>query len=706
MTTFNYESDFSAVGDMQRPVVTLTIDLASPRVVKTVEAVFQSPRDVGKVIAIPGGFAAGIQLRTILSVDSTTQITVGVGPQGGAIDLPFAYTASAQILMWGTDNAAHMAAFVAAHPSGTHTLQLTAGHEYFHSYMNAAFSGTTYTQLTIAGNASSKPVLGLGIGSWGGDGEYPDYLHSARTKDAKPGDTHVDLVTPSQISRFVTGNYFTQTGFVLQIGGYPTNHAYVEHRLITNRDTDTNSATYGRISFATPLVNTYLSSWPYYGDISTMDDGGPATAYAAPPSYNAQFILADLKVVTQSQQTAWARSVHLNNVDQIGVVNANNGVFPTYCDDWQHNGGDCTNITLEVDKATTSAIFNGITNLQQLFIQSMSVQKVKFLNSTSTQILGLARSFLMDNDSVVGTLTTGLGGPYGSNDEAVLNNSTITALVPGNGRWSSGFSGAAGVDKIPGVSLANGLLKIPKTEGPISWAYPGNTVLWTDDGTLWSQTAVRVVSCADDGTNTVIALDPPLSGFLPLPFNTGTNIQIYFHPGKRITCSNMSGDKIFEGLNVARARAPLGSYHKATYLMSAALNTTQRAPFLIGNLKSAKYTVNHAYGGSGALSFPALSNMPYLDRNNSHGISPFHTPTLDMKTAGLRSVTAAGVTGSGGADSGLAMPDTVQTWLTGTPASAMGYSADKSGVDGAVSLTVEIQTDQYKVEIPLLADLS
>lgn len=705
MATFNYESDLSAVGDGHAEKVHVTIDIvANARRVRTAESVFDVSH-VGMGIAVPS-LAGGppptqptVSLRTIVTVNSATEIIVDT-------DLLVSIAGTEHILMWGTDNAPAMAAFIVAHPSGTHTINLTAGHKYYHSYANPMFTGTTYTQITLAGDVGNKPTLMLGLGSWGGDGQFADYVHSARTQSVAIGQNYVDLKDPTQHTRFTIGRGGLMTGFVLQLFGYPTNHAFFQVGIITAIDTDSGSLTYGRITFDRVFADRYLDSWPYYGG-SSLDDGGPATLYTMPASWLMKVVMSDLIVATENQQDIIAREVELNNVDVLAVQNANNGLFPSFVDLWTVNGGDWTNVTAELDKYVTRAIYNTVQNMQVLVIQSMSTRRVDWNGGSISLILGTPRSLFVDVSADIGEIVTAPAGPYGHTEEIDLRNSNVSTLTPGLSRWLGGFGGDVGINHIPGASLSDGVIRIPKTEGPIAWAVPDFVVFPEEETTRWALPPFRIVSVGENGTDTIITIDPPLSAW-PAPPYTGTGVYgIYRHPCLRFTARNMTGDKMFEGLNVARARAPLGSYHKATYVSGVALAAPQRRPFIIGNIVSAKYTMNHVYAGAGALTFSALPFTPYADRNNSHGISPFYTPVVDAKTAGVRTATPNGLSGSGGADSGLAVPDTVQTWLVGGPASdTLQFSSDVSGTDALVSVTVEIKTDQYKVEVPLLCNFT
>lgn len=89
-------------------------------------------------------------------------------------------------------------------------------------------------------------------------------LTTARFATVSAGSTTVILVNAGDASKFAVGNWVQLTGYQLQNGGNPPSFQFFEYRLITAIAGST-------ITFESPLVNSYKSTWPSY------DQGGTSS---------------------------------------------------------------------------------------------------------------------------------------------------------------------------------------------------------------------------------------------------------------------------------------------------------------------------------------------------------------------------------------------------------------------------------------------
>ncbi len=154
------------------------------------------------------------------------------------------------------------------------------------SASSGQFSGRFFARgirhLRVVGyGAAFDDANGTGAGYFVGSlGQSQDNAHDARVYTAFAGATSVQLLDPTQSALFTAGNYVVLTGFDLMGYGNPSNPQYFEFLKVL----DVNSTT-GVVTFSSPLMNSYLSTWPlcYGGSPTYLDQGGPATLYALDP---------------------------------------------------------------------------------------------------------------------------------------------------------------------------------------------------------------------------------------------------------------------------------------------------------------------------------------------------------------------------------------------------------------------------------------
>jgi hypothetical protein len=519
--------------------------------------------------------------------------------------------------------------------------------------------------LVLGYGATLSDKNGAGNGFFaGGLGIFGDNRHSSRVATVAAGAMRVTLNNPSESRRFQTGNWALMTGFDMMGYGYPPNPAFFEYVQITG----VNSST-GIITFSAPLKNTYKSTWPLYnaGGAFQSDQGGPATLYALDPSWDTQVEYRGLTISQAGQTYANGRSITYRDVTFTG----NACGIPTVNMVWQAINTNMSSCYMEVDKLVGTLVISGV-NIHKVVFQSASVNL-----------------FRMDGTSVTSSMN---GTPI----KSVISNSTIASFQPGAIAYGSSnettctgcvlgeiaIGGFLEKNITTNFSMNNGILTVPKSHGPVTWAIPGANLVWS--GYYVEQGTFKVTDVTQDATNTYIRTS--LTGGFPSQPGGASNLGIRTHPAPKFTCTNCTGSVDAIDLSQAPAGAPLWSYSKRTY-------TGNTQPALVpvwGTLVSAKFDVTVPYAGTSALNF--YLNAFVIESNGTAQTTTTWTPTINSKVTGPRTVLSGSVSGAQIGDS-LAVPGAI--WLVNNQIYPT-FNVNISGQTPTVwpSVTLEIMTDQ------------
>jgi hypothetical protein len=209
----------------------------------------------------------------------------GTTNDSGAVDAWLADTGATKLFIPGSANTSNPRLY---HLAGTNTI--TAGK----------------SSCVISAYGASVDALWIGpVGSIS-----QDQTHSARTNPASAGATSATIKDITRVSMFSVGSWVLMCGLTIQLSGDPPNWYYFEYRKITQIVGAT-------ISWAEPLKNTYLDTWP---DINGGDSGGtghdlggPAMLVALNPQWNTDITIYGLKT-TATVVAVQGRSVFLGNV--------------------------------------------------------------------------------------------------------------------------------------------------------------------------------------------------------------------------------------------------------------------------------------------------------------------------------------------------------------------------------------------------------
>jgi hypothetical protein len=174
---------------------------------------------------------------------------------------------------------------------------------------------------------------------------------------------------------------------------------------------------------------------------------------------------------------------------------------------------------------------------------------------------------------------------------------------------------------------------------------------------------------------------------------TVTNLLFYQpHTCARLTVINCTGGRFVADMEGAPPDIPMYSYFKRAYAGNpiAGIGTNERYVRLAGNLLYLNINVLRPYTGAAATYQLTLTLFGYKT-SGGKTYPTWLTQTVNLKTAGLRQITATAITGNLTGDTIVAVP----FWLTGAHAMSVGPTAGGGDTLAmAPQLTITAQSDQ------------
>lgn len=311
---------------------------------------------------------------------------------------------------------------------------------------------------------------------------------------ANAGDTTVTLVTASDSSNFVAGDYIVVTALAnTTIGNFPPSHTFHEHALVTAVNGST-----GVLSLANPLQFSYKTTYPNIGGTQPFQ-GGPATIYLLNKTFNTNAQFFGLTVASLSQTNIIGKKIVLQDITWSNPFA--NGPNPTASAEIWNIGGNYNGSEVDKDIDFLALINNYAT---QTDIQSSSIN-----------------TFIVQGTTFNGTLN-------GTPDNTSISNSKFGAISVGPTCCGHGnsialdgvtFTGATRQfhhSPISAYSFSSGTLTVAKSAsewtsgaGPGLWI-PGMKYFMGDtDGsnTCSSANTFTVSDVVDAGSNVNIVTD-------------------------------------------------------------------------------------------------------------------------------------------------------------------------------------------------------
>lgn len=521
---------------------------------------------------------------------------------------------------------------------------------------------------TLADNAGAG---GFFLGTRGVGNAIPQ--SSARIQSTKAGQTSVLLITGADAALFTIGRWIGIGSFDTQGFGAPPNPFFFEHAQIQNISGSV-------ITLASPLKYYHLSTYPLYnsGDAFGPDNGGPATIWALPASWGiADFEFRGMTIDQVGQTYAAGRHIKYKDVTCLGTA----GIIPTQNQLWETEGCSGPDCGMEVDKMIDVMSMKNCT-FRRIIFQSAAPNLFVADGLTITEnINGTPRGTTIIRSSIA---SLGLGCiAYGRSETFECVDSTISELTIGGYSYD-----------IADLSIGGETITVSGST-PIAFGIPGTRVMF--NGSKSSELIYHVVDCTKDGSQTLaktsIPNGIPVSGGWPnLPKSGGTILRIGPHPAPFINFRNCVGCADVVDLSQSGAQAkPIYSYSKRTYTGNTLVSPD--GANLWGLISQIIITVSQAYtGAQGALTLKPLGQFQAnaLDPPNYSAATSW-SPTINLKVAGTRTITAASVTGTQSGDS-LSAPGLIWFADSQTPFCSADVSGEASNLWPIVQ--IEMIADQ------------
>lgn len=528
---------------------------------------------------------------------------------------------------------------------------------------------------------------------------------SARLQTVSAGSSTVTLTSASlsagYVSRFAIGQWVLVGGVDIQgqwatPGGFPPNFKFFEYRQVINVNGGT-----GVITLDRPLTNSYKSTWPNYnaGSAGEADQGGPATIYAVGTSGNYWASTLDFRGLTFTRPVAQiyaaGRYVTYRNATFTGLA----GAIPTQNETWSCYTCNWSNASaqMEVDKLIGTMVMDQVT-IPRIDFQSSSTDLLVMTNSTVSGAMFGSANASQVTDSVFGTLRPGATSYGISTGAFVCTRCTATTFQAGglaqDSRNPSEWTMSSGVITVANTSIIG--------SGPLSRIMvPGGNIWFTTNGSTETSlgNTFQVTDLTQDATNVYIqtsqaGAQPPIGSFSGASYVTFRTV-----PVGSFTCINCLGDPLLvqaSSQKSAPAAIPIFTYAKQDYAptTSGALQSMKGT----GNITSITVAVTQNFTGSGSGTLNLAGQFHNFTIKQSNWTSFDWVPTIELKTAGTRVITGAGVTcnGSPGAcagDTNLTLPEAV--WFQDGLGPFM--SGNLSGGGTLPLFTITVQTDQHVV---------
>jgi hypothetical protein len=615
-------------------------------------------------ISAVGAFTAGSQ--TITMADSAT----------------VAITGTSQKIEWGTNDVSAFSTFTAAFQGQSGViLTIPAGRYAFASGGSSTQIGWGITDLTVngSGGPTLTDMLGAGNGwSCGGNGGllFNDNTAQSLVQGVSAGATSLHMITPSDASKYSINTWAWLTGYDTQGFGSPPNPAFAEFVFITAIN-----AGAGIITISSPLTYSYESRWPAWvlGSAGTgaptytggqFGLGGPATLYLIQQNWNASQVWNGVNFSSNS-------TLFNCTIKNLTINNSTCEVFGPNVSVQQSFIGNNLNVptTWELDKGTTAFQLSNST-VHAFLSQSRSPFNVILNNVTISNINGTSANWTITNCNAPTNSATLGPGAYGPADTFSASSTSFA--------FDFGIASSVAETDISGAgawSCANGLMSRPIGSGtgePPQWAIPGSFFVigsrYNEENSVW-----KCLDIYESGGNLFVQTDQ--AGSFPAAVSPATTIAARAVLPSFISFLNNSGSDDANALTGTNFR-PFSHWNLTYNGNIGAANPTLHIIKVWGQVVSVKITVLSGYSAG-------TINLNAFVVQKPSNVQTTWNPVVDLTVTGVRTITPSGVTGGGGSDSGLALPNSGNVWLVSnqiTPA--------MSGAVGAGSVQIEIFTNQ------------
>lgn len=500
--------------------------------------------------------------------------------------------------------------------------------------------------ITIFGYGATIPIL------YGPNGlaYYAVGAHSpitlwAQIATVSSGSTTVTCNTPAQAGQFSVGQWVCVSSLEMQGAGFPPNFYYYDYVQIAAINTST-----GVITLSDPLNYTHKSTFPdtavstfsANGGLYPGSQGGPASVFAMNAAWDATVKIYGL-TVTPSLATPGsveanlcARRVRCIDCAFIGNFAPTTSLFSTFENCTFTGSGN----QIEVDKNIAHLKFINC-RIGWLNLQSAS-DDIDVDGCHITKITGNTKRLALRN-SYINTDNTVMTAAVGANRETIIENCHYTNLTVTNNVNYLLMSDLTFSNGTFSMALSN-----PKVLSIYRFAIPGSKCFFMSNYYVYNLASPFIITNVyQDSTN--VYFDTTLTS-VPAITGAGSGAPgIVQHPAPRLTAFNNTGNDTAIVTGKQAAELPLFSYAHKVYSADLIQPSTTALTQQIqqwGNLVSLKVNVIRADTGANVtLTMRPLGVNGAWVINPSNAITQF-TLTINLKTAGVRTVTPTTVTGN------------------------------------------------------------
>lgn len=392
-------------------------------------------------------------------------------------------------------------------------------------------------RLTISGYGTTIS----GIGGFAKFAIPEDATKQAFISTVSAGASTVSLLTEAETSRFTVGKYGLVSCIDMQGYGDPPNFALFEFRKIA-------SIGAGTLTFTEPLINTYKSTYPNYGDLTL---GGPALVYAMAPEWDQEIEMQGVTVPDMGGLF----------YGKTRVAKYTDCIFETYGPCPTANilfrSTRCTGAGvggLEVDKCVHRIEF--IDSMHRAVdFQSASINELYVSNMTQSPNPRWRGGASKSNTFI--NLNTTLFS-FGEMNYGAMGPTTMTDCTASTGTWFS--------DNIFPFSdyteEGGGVLSYLGGPSPASrtgyWAVPGTYCVLLDASNAFAQSfQVLDVTATGGRTYVTTTLPDPVPGTIN---GKSAPWRIASHPCADLTMVTCSGNSLFTTQSALPANSPFQSW--------------------------------------------------------------------------------------------------------------------------------------------------
>lgn len=498
--------------------------------------------------------------------------------------------------------------------------------------------------LTIYAYGATIPIM-RGTNGFAVNASSPITVWVPLSAQANAGSNSVSLSVAPPFN-FQVGSWVAVSSLEMQgISGFPPNWYYVDYVRIS-------SISGATVTFETALNFTHKITYPNTTASSTYPGqlGGPASMFALVPEWDTSLKVFGLTVnaglVTGGPSTETiftGRRMRFVDCSFICNIAPSSSMFSIF-EHCNFSSGGGAGYQVEVDKNLSHLRFYA-SRIAVLNLQSASDEVV--VDECQIDNLSGSTKRLMLRRTHVGSAFNLTAPSVGANRVMIIEGCNLAVV-----------SNVSNINYIllSNLTFSNGTFSIPLASSQLSYVYrfaiPGSKCFFNSNSWYNLGSPFIITNVYQDSTN--LYFDTTLTS-IPTFSGTGTaSPGICQHPAPRLTASGNTGNDTAIMLSKLSKETPFGSYAHKVYsedLIQPGTAVVTQPVAQWGILTSLRVNVIRAdTGPNGTLAMHPLGHFGANVMLPTNVAGAFDL-TIDLKTAGVRTITPTTVTGNVGADS-------------------------------------------------------